>query len=90
MRDMRFTVCDVLKALGSVSQMCRAGHRVVLNPPWDPQGSYIEHIDTRECMWLEEHNGLYMFNTKVAPTGKQKGGENYNKSNKGFGWHANP
>ena len=35
MRDMRFTVCDVSKALGSVSQMCKVGHRVVFNPPFD-------------------------------------------------------
>ena len=32
-RDVNFTVCDVAKALGSVSQMCRAGHTVVFNPP---------------------------------------------------------
>ena len=45
LRDMRFTVCDVSEALGSVSQMCRTGHRVVFNPPWCPDGSYIEHMD---------------------------------------------
>ena len=64
---MRFTVCDVSKALGSVSQMCRAGHTVVFNPPWMEEGSYIEHIDTGERMWLEEANGLYVLNAKVAP-----------------------
>ena len=31
-RDMRFTICDVSKALGSVSQMCKTGHRVIFNP----------------------------------------------------------
>ena len=50
LRDMRFTVCDVAKALGSVSQMCKTGHRVVSNPPWSPSGSYIEHIDIGERM----------------------------------------
>ena len=65
-RDMRFTVCDVSKALGSVSQMCRAGHRVVFNPPWCQDGSYIEHLDTGDTMWLEENNRLYVLNTKVA------------------------
>ena len=89
-RDMRFTVCDVSKALGSVSQMCRTGPRVVFNPPWDPTGSYIQHIDTGECMWLEEQNGLYMLNTKVAPSSKQKRGENNYNRNAGFGWPANP
>ena len=66
-RDMRFTACDVSKALGSVSQMCRAGHTAVFNPPWHEAGSYIEHLDTGEKMWLEEANGLYVFNAKVAP-----------------------
>ena len=66
-RDMRFTVCDVSKALGSVSQMCRAGHTVVFNPPWHEEGSYIEYLDTGERMWLEETNGLYVLNTKIAP-----------------------
>ena len=75
MRDMRFIVCDVSKALGSVSQMCKAGHKVVFNPPWDPEGSYIQHVDIGECMWLEEHIGFYMINTKVAPASRQNGGD---------------
>ena len=53
-RDMKFTICDVSKAIGSVSQMCRIGHRVIFTPPWDGNGSYIEHIDIGEKMWLEE------------------------------------
>ena len=73
MRDMIFTVCGVSKALGSVSQMCRAGHRVAFNPPGDPNGSYIEHVAIGECMWFEEQVGLYVLNTKVAPTHKQTG-----------------
>lgn len=48
MREMSFTVCSVIQALGSVSQMCRTGHRVIFNPPWDPEGSYIEHMDAGE------------------------------------------
>ena len=66
-RDMTFTVCDVAKDLGSVSQMCRAGHTVVFNPPWHEDGSYIEYLDIGERMRLEEHNGLYVLNTKVVP-----------------------
>ena len=73
MRDMNFTVCGVSKALGSVSQMCRAWHRVAFNPPGDPDGSYIEHVQTGECMWLEEQAGLYVLNTKVAPAIRQTG-----------------
>ena len=70
-RDMKFIVCPVTKALGSVSQMCQIGHRVVFNPPWDEDGSYIEHIETGERIWMEQHNGLYVLNTKVAPSYKQ-------------------
>ena len=57
MRDISFTVCSVTKALGSVSQMCRAGNRVVFNPPWDHAGSYIENEQTGERLWLEEQGG---------------------------------
>ena len=46
MRDLDFTACAVTKALGPVSQMCRAGNRVVFNLPWGPEGSYIEHEET--------------------------------------------
>ena len=63
-RDMRFIVCDVSEALASVSQMCQAGNRVVFHPPWSPEGSYIQHIDTGERLWLHEENGLYMLNTR--------------------------
>ena len=71
LRDMRFTVCDVAKALGSVSQMCRTGHRVVFNPPWSSSGSYIEQVATGERIWLQEEGGLYVLNTKVAPAHRQ-------------------
>ena len=66
-RDMQFIVCHVSKVLGSVSQMCRAGHIVVFNPPWHEEVSYIEYLDAGERMWLEEINGLYVLNTKIAP-----------------------
>ena len=71
MRDMRFTVCDVAKALGSVSQMCRTGHKVVFNPPWSEEGSYIEQEATGERMRLQEEGGLYILKTMVAPAQKQ-------------------
>ena len=86
-RDMRFIARDeVSKALGSMSQMCRSGHRVVFNPSWDPEGSYIEHLETGEKLWLEENNGLYMLNTKVAPANKQTNGIRQ----QGFGWQVSP
>ena len=73
MRDMRFTVCDVSKAMGSVSQMCRTGHRVVFSLPWSEEGSYIEHADAGERMWLQEEGGMYVLRTKVAPIHRQFG-----------------
>ena len=71
MRDMKFTVCLVTKALGSVSQMCKSGHRVVFNPHWEQEGSYIEHLDIGDRLYLDEQNGLYVLNTRVAPSSKQ-------------------
>ena len=91
-RDMKFTICDVSKAFGSVFQMFKIGHRVVFNPPWDHNGSYIEHVDSGENMWLEEKGGLYMLNAKVAPRHKQTGviqnvSEQWSPS---FPWQARP
>ena len=88
MRDMKFTVCQVTKALGSVSQMCRTGHRVVFNPPWEHEGSYIEHLETGDKLWLEERNGLYVLNAKVAPSSKQTVTKWI--SNQGFGGQVVP
>lgn len=70
-RDMKFEVCDVTRALGSVSQMCRAGHRVIFNPPWDNNGSYIEHTEIGQKMWLTEKDGIYLLDVRVAPEGRQ-------------------
>ena len=72
-RDMKFEVCSVTRALGSVSQMCRAGHRVVFNPPWNFEGSYIEHIETGQKMWLIERDGIYLLDVRVAPESRQTG-----------------
>ena len=70
-RDMKFEVCGVTRALGSVSQMCRAGHRVIFNPPDDPQGSYIEHVEFKQRMWLTEKDGIYLLDVRVAPDNRQ-------------------
>ena len=53
---MTAQVCDVNKALLSVSKMVKAGNRVI----FDPEGSYIEDKNTGECMNLKEKNGMYM------------------------------
>ena len=81
-RDIKFTVCDVSKALASGSQMCRVGNSVVFNPPWSPEGSYIQHVDIGERLWLREGNGLYMLDTRVAPMAKQTS----NIRSQGFTW----
>ena len=70
-RNMAFTSCDVKKALGSVSAICKQEHRVVFNPPNDPEGSYIQHLEGGERMYLKESDGLYLLDTKVAPRHKQ-------------------
>ena len=57
-----------------------------MNPPWCDEGSFIEHIDIGEIMWLNEHNGLYVLNTKVAPVSRQTKA----RPNAGFGRQANP
>ena len=89
-RDMKFTVCDVSKALGSVSQMCRVGHRVAFNPPWDAGDSYIQHVESGEKLWMEEHNGLYVLNTRVAPIHKQSIMRTRGNSHQDFGWPGHP
>ena len=88
MRDMSFTVCAVTKALGSVSQMCKAVNKVVFNPPWHPEGSYIEHEEAGGRLWLEEQGGLYVLHAKVAPQSRQTSSM-YNM-NPGFQWPVNP
>ena len=71
LRDMSFTGCDASKALGSASQMRRTGHRVVFNPPWDPEGFNIERNETQETMGITEQNGLYVLDIRVAPRQRQ-------------------
>ena len=70
-RDMNFEVCNVTRALGSVSQMWRVGHRVVFNPPWSPEGSYIQHQEIGQKMWLQEKDGIYLLDVKVAAERRQ-------------------
>ena len=68
---MGFEVFNVTRALVSVSQICRAGHRGIFNPPNEPQGSYIQHIEIGEKMWLTEKDGIYLLDVRVAPEEKQ-------------------
>ena len=71
MRNMRFTSCDVKRALGSVSAICKQGHTVVFNGPDHPDGSYIYHIASGERMDLMHRDGVFVLDTRVAPKTKQ-------------------
>ena len=55
-RNLTAQVCDVNRALLSVTKTVQAGNRVV----FDPAGSYIEDIASGERLPLKERGGMYM------------------------------
>ena len=59
-RKMTAQVCDVNKALLSVSKMVKAGNKVVFDSGSDGEGSYIEDRWTGERMYMEERGGMYI------------------------------
>ena len=83
-RKMTFQVCKSSKALGSVSKICKAGHRVV----FDGDGSYIEDKQTGEVMWLVEKDGLYVLPAAYAPP-NWKPGEGESGNIQDFGRQGN-
>ena len=56
MRKMTAQVCEVNKALLSVSKVVNAGNRVV----FEAEGSYVQDRTTMEKMYLKEVGGMYM------------------------------
>ena len=48
LRNMKFTSCDVKRAVWSVSAIFNQGHTVVFNAADHPDGSYIYHIESGE------------------------------------------
>ena len=66
--DTKFQMCNVTRPLASVSRIVEKGHSVVFNPSWDTRGSYILNHETREKLWLTAKGGIYVLETKVAPT----------------------
>ena len=64
-RKMTFQCAKTTKALGSVSNICAKGNRVI----FDDEGSYIENKVTGEKLWLEQSEGVYHLNMQVAPVG---------------------
>ena len=67
---MRFQVCDVSKALGSVSKIVSRGNRVV----FDSTGSYIENKQDGSRLWLRERAGVYVLDVWVRPYKSGTGG----------------
>ncbi len=55
-KGLTVQVTDVNKALLSVSNIVRNGHRVV----FEQGNSYIEDLSTGECMAMRERGGMYM------------------------------
>ena len=64
MRRMTAQVCEVNKALLSVSKMVRAGNRVV----FEEEGSYAEDRKTNERMYFKESAEMYMLKLWVKKT----------------------
>ncbi len=56
-RSITAQVCDVNKALLSVSRLAKQGYRVVFDTD-----SFIEDKTTGEKMWLTEEGGMYALN----------------------------
>ena len=54
-RGITAQVCSVNKPLLSVSKLVKAGHRVV----FEPDGAYIQDLETEEHHPLEESGGMY-------------------------------
>ena len=67
-KNMTFQVCDVTRPLASVSKIVEAGHSVVFNPANDARGSFIQNQATGEKTWLTAKDGVYVLETKVAPS----------------------
>ena len=81
-RQMKFQVCEVSKALGSVMNIVKNGNRVV----FDESGSYIENKGNGSRMWLTEHDGVYVLDCLVAPAGEAR--QHLDRNNQGFGRQA--
>ena len=60
---MAFQLAKVNKALGSVPQIIKTGHRVV----FDEGGSYIQQKKSGDRMWLDETDGVFILPLPVGP-----------------------
>ena len=66
MRMMTFQAAPVAKALGSVTRICQAGHRVVFD---GEDGAFIQNKKTGEINWLREQDGNYILDLWVPIDG---------------------
>ena len=63
---MTFQVAAVHKALGAVSRIVGAGHRVIFDNP-KTDGSYIEDKATGRRTPLRQQNGVYFLDVWMRP-----------------------
>ena len=70
-RTIKAQVCDVNKALMSVSRMVQAGNKVVFSK----SGSYVEDESTQERIPLREQGGMYMLKLWVKNQSFQRQAE---------------
>ena len=61
-------VADVKTALGSVSQMLKAGNRV----HFEPGNCYVEHIGTGRVTPIIERNGMFEIGVWVPSAGRSR------------------
>ena len=69
-------VCEVNKALLSVSKVVGHGNTVVFGE-WDENGNqmnYIEDNQTKERLWMVEENGMYALKLWVKNSDDQTPG----------------
>ena len=73
-RAMTAQVCEVNKALLSVSKVVGKGNKVVFGEE-DANGNtinYIEDNTTKERLWMEEENGMFALKIWVRSDGKEE------------------
>jgi hypothetical protein len=65
-RTMKFNLAKVTKPLAAVSQICKAGHRVVMDLEGS-EGSFIENKATGERTAIYLENGVFVMDVWVSP-----------------------
>ena len=66
---IRAHVCDVRKPLISISDMVKAGHKVV----FDTSGSYMFHKATGTTNEVMLKNGVYVLEVEMIPCAQSQG-----------------